>query len=78
MQQKGEKKMKSDIKDFAKVYGTMMVFMLLLAGLEAIGGHASGAAACAGIAAIAAAMYAATIIMSAFIELVNYIKGEEK
>lgn len=37
--------MKSDIKDFAKVYGTMMIFMLLLAGLEAIGGHASGAAA---------------------------------
>lgn len=66
--------MKSDIKDFAKVYGTMMVFMLLLAGLEAIGGHASGAAACAGIAAIAAAMYIISIVFSAVIELVAAVK----
>lgn len=66
--------MKSDIQDFAKIYGPMVTFMLLLAGLEAIGGHASGAAACAGIAAIAAAMYAATIITSAVIELVAAIK----
>lgn len=66
--------MKSDIKDFAKVYGPMMAFMLLLAGLEAICGHASGSAACAGIAAIAAAMYAATIVTTAMIELVAAIK----
>lgn len=66
--------MKSDIKDFAKVYGSMMVFMLLLAGLEAIGGHASGAAACAGIAAIAAAMYIISIVFSAVIELVAAVK----
>ena len=66
--------MKSDIKDFAKVYGPMMAFMLLLAGLEAIGGHASGAAACAGIAAIAAAMYIISIVFSAAIELVAAVK----
>lgn len=66
--------MKSDIKDFAKVYGTMMIFMLLLAGLEAIGGHASGAAACAGIAAIAAAMYIISIVFSAVIKLVAAVK----
>lgn len=66
--------MKEDVKDFAKVYGTMMIFMLLLAGLEAIGGHASGAAACAGIAAIAAAMYIISIVFSAVIELVAAVK----
>lgn len=66
--------MKSDIKDFAKVYSPMVAFMLTLAGLEAIGGHASGAAACAGIAAIAAAMYAATIALTAVIELVAAVK----
>lgn len=66
--------MKSDIKDFAKVYGPMMAFMLILAGLEAIGGHASGAAACAGIAAIAAAMYIISIVFSAAIELVAAVK----
>ena len=66
--------MKSDIKDFAKVYGPMMAFMLLLACLEAIGGHASGAAACAGIAAIAAAMYIISIVFSAAIELVAVVK----
>lgn len=66
--------MKSDIKDFAKVYGPMMAFMLLLASLEAIGGHASGAAACAGIAAIAAAMYIISIVFSAVIELVAAVK----
>lgn len=66
--------MKSDIKDFAKVYGPMVTFMLLLAGLEAIGGHASGAAACAGIAAIAAAMYIISIVFSAVIELVAAVK----
>lgn len=66
--------MKSDVIDFAKVYGPMVAFMLLLAGLEAIGGHASGAAACAGIATIFAAMYAATIVTTAAIELVSVIK----
>lgn len=66
--------MKEDIKDFAKVYGPMILFMLLLAGLEAIGGHASGAAACAGIAAIAAAMYIISIVFSAVIELVEVVK----
>lgn len=66
--------MKEDIKDFAKVYGPMVVFMLLLAGLEAIGGHASGAAACAGIAAIYATMYIISIVFSAVIELVKVVK----
>ena len=65
-----KEEMKSDVKDFAKVYGSMILFMCLLAGLEAIGGHASGAAACAGIATIFAAMYAATIVTTAMIELV--------
>lgn len=73
-----KEEMKSDVKDFTKVYGPMIAFMLLLAGLEAIGGHASGAGACAGIAAIAAAMYAASIVVSAAIELVLYVKGEGK
>lgn len=68
--------MKEDVKDFAKVYGPMVGFMLLLAGLEAIGGHARGAAACAGIAAIAATMYIISVILSAAIELVNFVKGE--
>lgn len=62
--------MKEDVKDFAKVYGPMIAFMLLLASLEAIDGHASGASACAGIATIFTAMYAATIITTAMIELV--------
>ena len=66
--------MKSDIKDFGKVYSPMVAFMLTLAGLEAIGGHASGAAACAGIAAIAAAMYIISIVFSAVIELVAAVK----
>lgn len=66
--------MKEDIKDFANVYGPMILFMCLLAGLEAIGGHASGAAACAGIAAIAAAMYIISIVFSAVIELVEVVK----
>ena len=69
-----KEEMKSDVIDFAKVYGPMVAFMLLLAGLEAIGGHASGAAACAGIATIFAAMYAATIVTMAMIELVAAVK----
>lgn len=66
--------MKSNVIDFAKVYGPMVAFMLLLAGLEAIDGHASGAAACAGIAAISAAMYVISIVFSAVIELVAAVK----
>lgn len=69
-----KEEMKSDVIDFAKVYGPMVSFMLLLAGLEAIGGHASGAAACAGIATIFAAMYAATIVTTAIIELAAAVK----
>lgn len=69
-----KEEMKSNIRDFAKVYGPMVAFMLLLAGLEAIGGHASGAAACAGIATIFAAMYAATIVTTAIIELAVAVK----
>lgn len=71
-----KEEMKSDVIDFAKVYGPMVAFMLLLAGLEVIGGHASGAAACAGIATIFAAMYAATIILSAVIEVIELIRNE--
>nr|DAW60776.1 MAG TPA: hypothetical protein [Caudoviricetes sp.] len=48
--------------------------MLVFAGAAAMGGHTNGAGACAGIAAIAAAMYAATIITSAVIELVAAVK----
>ncbi len=66
--------MKEDIKDFAKVYGPMILSMCLLAGLEAIGGHARCAAACAGIAAIAATMYIISIVFSAVIELVEVVK----
>ena len=56
--------MKEDIKDFANVYGPMILFMCLLAGLEAIDG----------IAAIAAAMYIISIVFSAVIELVEVVK----
>lgn len=66
--------MKENIKDFANVYLPMIAIMLVFAGLSAIDGHANGAAACIGIAAIAAAMYAATIITSAVIELVAAVK----
>lgn len=55
--------MKEDIKDFAKVYAPIIAIMLMFAGLAAIDGHANGAAACAGIATIAAAMYAVTIVL---------------
>lgn len=71
-----KEEMKNDVIDFAKVYGPMVAFMLLLAGLEAIGGQANGAAACAGIATILAAMYAATIILSAVIEVIELIRNE--
>nr|DAJ00571.1 MAG TPA: hypothetical protein [Caudoviricetes sp.] len=69
------KEIKETAREFAiMVYGPMIAFMFLLACLEAIGGHASGAAACAGIATIFAAMYAATIVTTAMIELVAAIK----
>lgn len=70
--------MKENIKDFAKVYTPMIAIMLVFACLSAIGGHANGAAACAGIAAIAAAMYAGTIILVVAVELVKICKGEKK
>lgn len=69
-----KEEMKTNVKDFAKVYGPMILFMCLLAGLEALGGHASGAAACAGIAAIYATMYIISIVFSAVIELVAAVK----
>lgn len=68
------KEVKEDAKEFAMVYGPMIAAMLVFAGAAAMGGHTNGAGACAGIAAIAAAMYAATIITSAVIELVAAVK----
>lgn len=70
--------MKEDIKEFGIVYGAIIAVMLVFAGAAAMGGHENGAGACAGIAAIAAAMYAASIVVSAAIELVLYVKGEGK
>lgn len=52
--------------------------MLVFAGAAAMDGHENGAVACAGIAAIFAIMYILTVIMSAVIELVNFVKGEGK
>lgn len=68
------KELKETVRDFSMVYGPMIAAMLVFAGAAAMGGHTNGAGACAGIAAIAAAMYAATIITSAVIELVAAIK----
>lgn len=68
------KEVKEVVKEFAMVYGHIIAGMLIFAGAAAMGGHENGAGACAGIAAIAAAMYAATIITSAVIELVAAIK----
>lgn len=68
--------MKEDIMDFTKVYGPMIAAMLVFAGAAAMGGQENGAGACAGIAAIFAIMYILTVIMSAVIELVNFVKGE--
>lgn len=70
--------MKEDIEDFAKVYGPMIAIMLVFAGAAAMGGHENGAGACAGIAAIAAVMYAASILVSAAIELVKIVKEKGK
>lgn len=63
------KELKETTRDFAMVYGPIIAAMLVFAGAAAMGGHENGSGACAGIAAIAAAMYAATIITSALIEL---------
>ena len=65
-----------DIKDFGIVYGLMIVIMLVFAGAAAMGGQKNGAGACAWIAAIFAIMYILNVIMSAVIELVNFVKGE--
>lgn len=72
------KELKETARDFAMVYGPMIAAMLVFAGAAAMGGHTNGAGACAGIAAIAAAMYASSIVVSAAIELVLYVKGEGK
>ena len=66
--------MKENIKDFGKVYGVMIAIMLIFSGAAAMGGQANGAAACAGIATIFFAMYAATIVTTAMIELVAAVK----
>ena len=71
-----KEEIKSNVKDFAKVYGPMIAAMLLFAGAAAMGGQENGAGACAGIAAIFAIMYILAVIMSAVIELVNFVKGE--
>lgn len=68
------KEVKEVAKEFARVYGPIIAAMLIFAGAAAMDGHENGAGACAGIAAIAAAMYAATIITSAVIELVAAVK----
>lgn len=66
--------MEENIKDFGKVYGVMIAIMLIFSGAAAMDGQANGAAACAGIATILAAMYAATIVTTAMIELVAAVK----
>lgn len=66
--------MKEDIKDFGIVYGSMLAFT----GAAAIGGNDTGVGVCVGLAAIAAAMYAGTIILAVAVELVKICKGEEK
>lgn len=63
-----------DVKDFGIVYGAMISIMLIFSGAAAMDGQANGAAACAGIATILAAMYAATIVTTAMIELVAAVK----
>ena len=68
------KELKETAREFSMVYGPIIAAMLAFAGAATMDGHANGACACAGIAAIFAAMYAATIIMSAAIELVAAVK----
>lgn len=66
--------MREAIKDFGMVYGSIVGAMLAFAGAAAVGGNDTGVGVCVGLAAIAAAMYAATIITSAVIELVAAVK----
>ena len=68
------KELKETSREFSMVYGPIIAAMLVFAGAAAMGGNENGAGACAGIAAIAAAMYVSTIIMSAVIELVAAVK----
>lgn len=70
------KELKETAREFSMVYGPIIAAMLAFAGAAAMDGHTNGAGACAGIAAIAAAMYAATIIMSAVIEVIELIRNE--
>lgn len=72
------KELKETAREFAMVYGSIIAAMLVFAGAAAIDCHENGAVACAGIAAIFATMYIITIILSAAIELVNFVKGEGK
>lgn len=72
------KELKETAREFAMVYGSIIAAMLVFAGAAAMGGHENGAGACAGIATIAAIMYVITVILSAAIELVNFVKGEGK
>lgn len=68
------KELKETAREFSMVYGPIIAAMLVFAGAAAIGGHTNGAGACAGIAAIAAAMYAATIVTTAIIEFAEVVK----
>lgn len=68
------KELKETAREFTMVYGSIIAAMLVFAGAAAIDCHENGAVACAGIAAIAAAMYAATIALTAVIELVAAVK----
>lgn len=70
--------MKEDVKDFAKVYGAMVGAMLAFAGAAAVDGNDTGVGVCVGLAAIAAIMYAGTIILAVVVELVNFLKGKRK
>lgn len=68
------KELKETAKEFMMLYGSIIAAMLVFAGAAAMDGQENGAAACAGIATIFAAMYAATIVTTAAIELVSVIK----
>lgn len=68
------KELKETAKEFMMVYGSIIAAMLVFAGAAAMGGQENGAGACAGIAVIFAAMYTATIALTAVIELVAAIK----
>ena len=70
--------MKDIVKDFGIVYGSMIGAMLAFAGAAEVGGNDTGVGVCVGLATIAAAMYAASIVVSAAIELVVYVKEAGK